>query len=146
MYCSKGSMPCRTNSLRLNVRYCNDNHYVNAFKMLQSKPLRDSIIVNDRNKEPQNGIYYPASSIGFALPFSQAPRADDWLYLSGAIGNRPGTLALIEGGLPDRRLRRWTILQTCCEPAAFGFRHHCRVDDYACGHGQVGGIQSTSNT
>ncbi len=33
------------------------------------------------------------------LPFSQAVRAGDLLFLSGAIGNRPGTLSLVEGGL-----------------------------------------------
>lgn len=34
-----------------------------------------------------------------ALPFRQAVRAGDFLFLSGAIGNRPGTLTLVEGGL-----------------------------------------------
>lgn len=33
------------------------------------------------------------------LPFSAAVRVGDMLYLSGAIGNRPGTLALVEGGV-----------------------------------------------
>lgn len=33
------------------------------------------------------------------LPFSAAVRVGDMLYLSGAIGNRPGTLALVEGGI-----------------------------------------------
>jgi reactive intermediate/imine deaminase len=33
------------------------------------------------------------------LPFSAAVRVGDMLYLSGAIGNRPGTLTLVEGGI-----------------------------------------------
>jgi reactive intermediate/imine deaminase len=33
------------------------------------------------------------------LPFSAAVRVGDILYLSGAIGNRPGTLTLVEGGI-----------------------------------------------
>ena len=33
------------------------------------------------------------------LPFSAAVRVGDMLYLSGAIGNRPGTLTLAEGGI-----------------------------------------------
>ncbi len=33
------------------------------------------------------------------LPFSAAVRVGDMLYLSGAIGNRPGTLKLVEGGI-----------------------------------------------
>jgi reactive intermediate/imine deaminase len=33
------------------------------------------------------------------LPFCSATRAGDFLFLSGAIGNRPGELKLVEGGL-----------------------------------------------
>ena len=33
------------------------------------------------------------------LPFSSAVRVDDTLYLSGMIGNVPGTLELAEGGI-----------------------------------------------
>ncbi len=33
------------------------------------------------------------------LPFSAAVRVGDMLHLSGAIGNRPGTLTLVEGGI-----------------------------------------------
>ena len=33
------------------------------------------------------------------LPFSAAVRVGDMLYLSGAIGKRPETLALVEGGI-----------------------------------------------
>ena len=33
------------------------------------------------------------------LPFCSAARAGDFLYLSGAIGNRAGTMTLVEGGL-----------------------------------------------
>jgi 2-iminobutanoate/2-iminopropanoate deaminase len=35
----------------------------------------------------------------FGLPFSQAVRVGDILYLSGALGNRPGTLELAGGGV-----------------------------------------------
>jgi 2-iminobutanoate/2-iminopropanoate deaminase len=33
------------------------------------------------------------------LPFSAAVRVGDMLYLSGALGNLPGTLKLAEGGM-----------------------------------------------
>ena len=33
------------------------------------------------------------------LPFSEAVRVGDMLYLSGQIGNRPGTLELVPGGI-----------------------------------------------
>lgn len=33
------------------------------------------------------------------LPFSQAVRVGDVLYLSGQLGNKPGTLELVPGGI-----------------------------------------------
>jgi reactive intermediate/imine deaminase len=36
---------------------------------------------------------------GRDLPFSSAVRVDDTLYLSGSVGNIPGTLELAEGGI-----------------------------------------------
>ncbi len=33
------------------------------------------------------------------LPFSEAVRVGDFLFLSGQIGNKPGTLELVEGGI-----------------------------------------------
>ncbi|WP_413988325.1 RidA family protein [Labrys okinawensis] len=38
-----------------------------------------------------------ARAIG--LPFSQAVRVGDIIYLSGALGNKPGTLELVSGGM-----------------------------------------------
>lgn len=35
-----------------------------------------------------------------SLPFREAVRAGDTLYIAGQIGNRPGTLELVPGGLP----------------------------------------------
>ncbi len=35
-----------------------------------------------------------------SLPLSEAVRVDDALYLSGQIGNVPGTLELVPGGMP----------------------------------------------
>ena len=38
------------------------------------------------------------------LPFSEAVRVGDMLYLSGQVGNRPGTLELVPGGIvPETR-------------------------------------------
>jgi reactive intermediate/imine deaminase len=35
----------------------------------------------------------------FKLPFSQAVQVGDVLYLSGQLGNKPGTLELVSGGM-----------------------------------------------
>ncbi|GAA4116006.1 RidA family protein [Aminobacter aganoensis] len=40
-----------------------------------------------------------AEAKALKLPFSQAVRVGDVLYLSGALGNRPGTLELVAGGM-----------------------------------------------
>ena len=38
------------------------------------------------------------------LPFSEAVRVGDMLYLSGQVGNTPGTLNVVEGGIgPETR-------------------------------------------
>jgi 2-iminobutanoate/2-iminopropanoate deaminase len=36
------------------------------------------------------------------LPFSEAVRVDDLLFVSGQIGNLPGTLTLAEGGIQEQ--------------------------------------------
>lgn len=47
--------------------------------------------------EPQ---YYSSEGAKKAgLPFSQAVRVGDVLYLSGSLGNKPGTMELVEGGM-----------------------------------------------
>ena len=40
------------------------------------------------------------------LPFSEAVRVDDTIYLSGQIGNVPGEKKLVEGGIVPKRDRR----------------------------------------
>src|SRR5882672_3508355 len=45
-------------------------------------------------------VYYPMPSTGGApLPFSEAVQLGDTLYVSGQLGNQPGTLALAAGGM-----------------------------------------------
>jgi 2-iminobutanoate/2-iminopropanoate deaminase len=41
----------------------------------------------------------PATSALTALPFSEAVRAGDFLFLAGQIGNVPGKLELVPGGM-----------------------------------------------
>jgi 2-iminobutanoate/2-iminopropanoate deaminase len=59
------------------------------------------------------------SANALGLPFSSAVRADDFLYLSGAIGNKPGTMTLVEDGLPAQaRQAMENIGEVLREPAA----------------------------
>ena len=47
--------------------------------------------------EPQ--FYSSEGARKAGLPFSQAVRVGDVLYLSGQLGNKPGTTELVEGGM-----------------------------------------------
>jgi len=49
--------------------------------------------------------YFPSPQTALrSLPFSEAVRAGELLYLSGQIGNAPGTLELVPGGIvPEAR-------------------------------------------
>ena len=43
--------------------------------------------------------FHPPAGAGDKLPFSEAVEAGNVLYLSGMIGNRPGTSELVPGGI-----------------------------------------------
>jgi len=43
--------------------------------------------------------YASPSAAGRSLPFSEAVRVGELLFLSGQLGNRPGTLELVPGGI-----------------------------------------------
>lgn len=44
-------------------------------------------------------VYFPMEAGGARLPFSEAVRLGDVLYVSGQVGNLPGTLSLAPGGI-----------------------------------------------
>jgi len=59
-------------------------------------------------------VVYPEE--GFQdLPFSDAVRVGNMLYLSGAIGNLPGTLELIEGGIAAETRQTMDNIQATLE-------------------------------
>lgn len=52
----------------------------------------------------QKPVFIPATGAMANLPFSEAVRVGNMLYVSGSIGVLPGTLKLIEGGIvPETR-------------------------------------------
>jgi 2-iminobutanoate/2-iminopropanoate deaminase len=51
------------------------------------------------DKEPEIEYLQMPGGENLALPFSAGVRVDNTLYLSGAIGNLPGTLQLAPGGI-----------------------------------------------
>ena len=59
---------------------------------------------------------------GLGLPFASAVRDGDLLYLSGAIGNQPGTLTLAAGGTcGGARPRRCSNIGATLEHCGLGF-------------------------
>jgi len=55
------------------------------------------------------------------LPFSQAVRVGDMLYLSGQIGNVPGTLDLAPGGMEGQARQTMDNIQTVLEANGASF-------------------------
>ena len=57
------------------------------------------------------------------LPFSQAVRVGDMLYLSGQIGNVPGTLDLASGGMEGQARQTMDNIKTVLEANGASFAH-----------------------
>ena len=57
-----------------------------------------SLSVNAASQEAVQ--YFPTPPVdGQSLPFSEAVRVGNTLYLAGQVGNAPGTLKLVPGGM-----------------------------------------------
>lgn len=56
------------------------------------------------------------------LPFSEAVRVDDTLYLSGQIGVQPDTLTLVEGGMAAQAHRTLANIRATLEAHGFSLR------------------------
>lgn len=63
----------------------------------------------------QSEVEYYSSSPGMKLPFSDAVRVGDMLYLSGKIGNIPGTRKLAEGGIQGETRQALENIRTSLE-------------------------------
>ncbi len=55
------------------------------------------------------------------LPFSQAVRVGDVLYLSGALGNIPGTLELVPGGMEAQARQTMENIRAVLEENGLSF-------------------------
>lgn len=55
------------------------------------------------------------------LPFSQAVRVGDILYLSGALGNLPGRLELVPGGIEAETRQTMENISTVLRENGLGF-------------------------
>jgi reactive intermediate/imine deaminase len=56
------------------------------------------------------------------LPFSQAVRVGEVLYLSGQLGNKPGTLELVSGGMEAEARQTMDNIGAALEENGLSFR------------------------
>jgi len=56
------------------------------------------------------------------LPFSEAVRVDNTLYLSGQVGVEPGTLKLVPGGLKEETRQTMNNIKTTLEAHGYTMR------------------------
>ncbi len=64
-----------------------------------AKPARRKAARRAAAKGPRLERLRSAATAALGLPFADAVRVGDLLYLAGALGNRPGTLELVPGGI-----------------------------------------------
>jgi reactive intermediate/imine deaminase len=68
--------------------------------------------------------YFPMPSTGGApLPFSEAVRLGDTLYVSGQIGIQPGTMTLVPGGLEPEARRALDTMKAILERHGSSLEH-----------------------
>lgn len=64
------------------------------------------------------------------LPFSQATRVGDVVYLSGAIGNAPGKMQLVPGGIEAESRQMMQNIAEVLKECGLGFEHVCKAVVY----------------
>lgn len=65
-------------------------------------------------------VVAPDSAVLARLPFSPGVRAGDFLFLSGAIGNRPGTTELVSDDVAEQTRQTMANLRTVLQAAGAG--------------------------
>jgi 2-iminobutanoate/2-iminopropanoate deaminase len=75
-----------------------------------------------------DAVHYPAAPLnGQAMPFSEAVRVGDTLYLAGQIGNLPGTRTLAPGGLAAEAKQAMENLKAVLERHGSSLDHVVKV-------------------
>jgi 2-iminobutanoate/2-iminopropanoate deaminase len=72
-------------------------------------------------------IFNAPEAEGLRLPFSSAVRVGDLLFLSGAIGNLPGSLTLAEGGTPGETRQTMDNIGATLKHCGLGFADVVKV-------------------
>ena len=75
------------------------------------------------------------------LPFSQAVRVGDVLYLSGALGNAPGTRDVVPGGIEAETRRTMENIGAVLRRPRADLRRRVQMHGDARRHGGMGSLQ-----
>ena len=78
--------------------------------------------------KPEQVSYYQSEAMAaLNLPFSDAVRVGNMLYLSGNIGNVPGELRLVEGGLEAEARQTMENIKAVLEANGTSFDHAVKL-------------------
>ena len=74
-------------------------------------------------KQPAEVVFLNSGKVvPTSLPFSEAVRVDNTLYLSGQVGLVPGTLTLVPGGLKNEARQTMSNIKTTLETHGYAMR------------------------
>ena len=82
---------------------------------LVSVHCAENLPTEDRKSSPEIFHYVSENTKKMNLPFSDAVIVDNMIYLSGVIGNKPGTFELVEGGIRAETRQTMENIKTALE-------------------------------
>jgi reactive intermediate/imine deaminase len=68
-----------------------------------------------------------AESVGRLPAFSHATRAGDWIYVSGTLGTKASSFALVEGGMPAETRQTLENIRAILQAAGAGLEDVVKV-------------------
>lgn len=84
--------------------------------------LTSTLLAQEKNAGEAQ--YFPMPATGSTqLPYSEAVKLDDTLYVSGQVGNLPGTLALVPGGIEPEARRALENIKAILERHGSSLEH-----------------------
>jgi 2-iminobutanoate/2-iminopropanoate deaminase len=74
-------------------------------------------------KSPSTEFLNSGKIVPTTLPFSEAVKVNDTLYLSGQLGNIPGTMKLVPGGIREETRQTMDNIKTVLEAHGYTLRN-----------------------
>jgi len=88
-------------------------------------------------------FYTSPDAAAAKLPFSQAVEVGDVLYLSGALGQKPGTREVVAGGIEAETRQTMENIGAVLKAQRPDLRRRVQMHGDARRHGQVGRLQQS---